>query len=181
VLFFDNVEVFLESAEAFVTNENVQGAVLFGLALVNPIPGDEFAVAITLFPRVVSFASKSGKVGKVLGRLASKSDGLTGGADETFEILDGVRRSKSADFVGNKTIPGEIFESGGKSLGVTDLRIDSLRSPKTTIDISDVGGSDRFFKNNLAPWHHHRSRSCVVPKERQSVRWCWIRLGTNNG
>jgi len=80
-----------------------------------------------------------------IARAASKA------GDETFEILDGVRRSKAADLVGNSTVPAEIIDSQGRQLGKADLPIDSLRSPKSSIDISTNSAADRFFKNNLEP------------------------------
>ena len=65
--------------------------------------------------------------------------------DEVYEIIEGVRRSKAADLVGNKTIPAEIHQKG-KQIGVKDVPIDSLRSPnKNSIDISNNVNSDRFF------------------------------------
>ncbi|MCP3994401.1 MAG: hypothetical protein GY722_04950, partial [bacterium] len=81
---------------------------------------------------------------RAVGRMADDAGG-------TFEILDGVRRSKAAEFVGNDTIPAQVIDAQQRDLGVFDLPIDSLRSPKPTIDISTHGATDRFFRKNLEP------------------------------
>ena len=95
---------------------------------------------------------------KVVDDIAESARALAGDASQTFEILDGVRRSKSADLVGNKTIPAEIIDAQQRNLGVTDLPIDSLLSPKSSIDISTSREADRFFRNNL-----DRARAGSVP------------------
>ncbi|WP_169749055.1 ParB/RepB/Spo0J family partition protein [Gynuella sunshinyii] len=35
-------------------------------------------------------------------------------ADQTFEIVDGIRRSKAADLVGNKTIKTDVLDANDK-------------------------------------------------------------------
>jgi hypothetical protein len=99
---------------------------------------------------VLAVGGSYGKLERKAERALAREISPRGGA-ETFEILDGVRRSKAAEFVGNRTVPAEIIDAEGRSLGVTDLQIESLLSPKATIDISTPQAADRFFKNNLNP------------------------------
>ncbi|MDA8019437.1 MAG: choice-of-anchor D domain-containing protein [Thermoanaerobaculia bacterium] len=84
-------------------------------------------------------------------RGAAHSDDVVEATTETFEILDGVRRSKSADLVGRDTIPAKVFDSEGASQGVREVPVNSLLSPKDKIDISTNQQADRFFNNNLEP------------------------------
>ncbi|MBK8069011.1 MAG: RHS repeat-associated core domain-containing protein [Rhodanobacteraceae bacterium] len=61
---------------------------------------------------------------------------------ETFEIIDGVRRAKAADLVGNATIPGTV--AGG---GAQDIPVAALLSPnKSSIDVSTPVAMDRYMR-----------------------------------
>jgi RHS repeat-associated protein len=44
-----------------------------------------------------------------------------GAASQTFEILDGVRRAKAADMIGNTTIPAEVLNSEGRIASRQDV------------------------------------------------------------
>ena len=79
--------------------------------------------------------------GQVEGAVARGAKGLaprgsTVIGEGTFEILDGVRRSKATEMSGRTTIPAEVVGSGGK---VVHLPLSALRSPKATIDASGTG------------------------------------------
>jgi hypothetical protein len=67
------------------------------------------------------------------------------GASQTFEILDGVRRAKAADMIGNMTIPAEVLNSEGRIAGRQDVPISNLLSPKPTIDVSTAKDMSRFM------------------------------------
>ncbi len=64
---------------------------------------------------------------------------------KTYEILSGVRRSKAAELLGKKTINAEIVDAGMKRIGISEIPIEALRSPKTAIDVSTQKGMDRFM------------------------------------
>jgi len=63
----------------------------------------------------------------------------------TFEILDGVRRAKAADLLGNTTIPGQVVSAEGVLGSIQNLTIDQLLSPRETIDVSTNAATDRFM------------------------------------
>ena len=67
------------------------------------------------------------------------------GGGQTFEILDGVRRSKAGDLVGNQTIPGQILNAEGKVVGTQNIPISQLLSPKPSIDVSTTVNMNRFM------------------------------------
>jgi len=60
-----------------------------------------------------------------------------GGGRTTYEILDGVRRSKAAEIAGRTGIEAEI-EVAGRTVGRETIPLDALRSPKEAIS---TGGS----------------------------------------
>ncbi len=55
---------------------------------------------------------------------------------DTYEISSGVRRAKTYQLAGRTSILAEVFARGGKSLGVRQLDIDQLLSPKPVIDLT---------------------------------------------
>lgn len=67
------------------------------------------------------------------------------GGGQTFEIMDGVRRSKAADLVGNQTIPAQILNAEGKVVGTQSIPINQLLSPKPSIDVSTTVNMTRFM------------------------------------
>jgi len=68
-------------------------------------------------------------------------------SEETFEILDGVRRAKSYELLGKPAIPAEIIDDEGNIVGRREVPIDSLRVPtKSRIDISTQKAWERFIK-----------------------------------
>jgi len=73
---------------------------------------------------------------------AEAAGGGTRAVEETFQILDGVRRSKAAELAGNATIRAEILGSGGK---VVEIPLDALRSPKGVIDATTSPGLSRWL------------------------------------
>jgi hypothetical protein len=87
---------------------------------------NEFII-ITALPNIGEGALELGEywAGRAL------SEAAEGGAEKTFEILDGVRRAKAAEMAGKPTIGAEVIGSGGK---VVEVPIEALRSPKAGID-----------------------------------------------
>ena len=74
--------------------------------------------------------------------------------EETFEIIDGVRRAKSHDLLGKSTIPAEIIDDEGNTVERRDVSIDSLRvTTKKSIDVSTQRDWERFMKtfNQVKP------------------------------
>ena len=68
-------------------------------------------------------------------------------AQQTYEIVDGVRRAKAAELLGNKTIPAQIVNSESKIVEQGNIAVDSLRSPnKTSIDMSSQTAVDRYMR-----------------------------------
>lgn len=67
--------------------------------------------------------------------------------EETFEIIDGVRRAKSYELLGKPAIPAEIIDEEGNTIARRDVPIDSLRAPtKEKIDVSTQKDWERFMK-----------------------------------
>jgi len=58
--------------------------------------------------------------------------------------LNGVRRSKTADLIGNKTINADITVDN-KFVGTKELPIGSLLSPKQNISMTRQKDADRFM------------------------------------
>jgi hypothetical protein len=58
---------------------------------------------------------------------------------QSFEILDGVRRSKAAEIAEKPTILAEVLDETGASQGMRELPLESLLSPKSNIDLADAG------------------------------------------
>ena len=95
------------------------------------------------------------KIGTMFSLASAALGGLTGASsladdavrlsDDTYEIIDGVRRAKAADLVGNGTIPAEIMDATGNSVA-THLPIDKLLSPKSVIDVGPGPAMDRWKK-----------------------------------
>jgi hypothetical protein len=70
---------------------------------------------------------------------------FTKGGKVTYEIIDGVRRAKSAELLGNQTIRANIYKNN-KLIDSVDIPIDSLLSPnKSSIDVSSGRKMDRFM------------------------------------
>src|SRR5262245_51555922 len=68
-------------------------------------------------------------------------------AEETFEIIDGVRRAKSYELLGKPVIPAEIIDELGNTVERRSVPIDSLRSTtKHSIDLSTQKDWERFMK-----------------------------------
>jgi hypothetical protein len=82
--------------------------------------------------------------GKGLLKALSKADDIADLAkvgragDETFEILDGVKRAKASDDLGKSTISAEI-DVGGRTVGKVDIPIENLRSPRPEIPTAGTG------------------------------------------
>lgn len=76
---------------------------------------------------------------------------------ETYELLDGVRRAKAAQTVGQATIPARIDDGSGALGPVVMIPIDNLRSPKDVIDVSTTA-KFRRFKESL-----DKARQGLVP------------------
>jgi RHS repeat-associated protein len=104
------------------------------------------ATEVTRVDHAVDTAEAGGSAAR-----RAATDGAAGagaakaGGKNLFKIDDGVRRSKSAEIVGNDTIPARIKRAGHPD-ELANLPVDSLRSPKTKIR-----RDSRFLDNNLAP------------------------------
>jgi hypothetical protein len=68
------------------------------------------------------------------------------GGRETFQIIDGVRRSKAFELGGAKTIRAQVLNPDGTRGPEIDVLIDDLRSPKSALDMSTTRQADRFWK-----------------------------------
>ena len=67
--------------------------------------------------------------------------------EETFEIIDGVRRAKSHDLLGKSTIPAEIIDDEGNTVERRDVSIDSLRvTTKRSIDVGTQRNWERLAR-----------------------------------
>jgi len=67
--------------------------------------------------------------------------------EETFEIIDGVRRAKSHELLGRTIIPAEIIDEEGNTVEWRDVPVDSLRvTTKSSIDVSTQKDWERFMK-----------------------------------
>ncbi|MGH9853366.1 MAG: hypothetical protein ACREBD_26295 [Blastocatellia bacterium] len=67
--------------------------------------------------------------------------------EETFEIIDGVRRAKSYELLGRPAIPAEIIDEEGNTVERRDVPVDSLRvTTKRSIDVSTQKDWERFMK-----------------------------------
>ena len=67
--------------------------------------------------------------------------------EQTFEIIDGVRRAKSYELLGRAVIPAEIIDEEGNTVAKRDVPIDSLRVlTKRSIDVSTQRDWERFMK-----------------------------------
>lgn len=61
------------------------------------------------------------------------------GGNQTFQILDGVRRATAANLKGATTIQAEILDANMASQGVQQVPINSLLSPYETINLNGSG------------------------------------------
>ncbi len=67
--------------------------------------------------------------------------------EDTFEIIDGVRRAKSFELVGKDAIPAEIIDDDGNLIVQREVLLTSLRvTTKRSIDISSLKDWERFMK-----------------------------------
>jgi hypothetical protein len=74
---------------------------------------------------------------------------LAGGAGRTFEILEGVRRSKAAELAGKTSITAEV-QVGGRVTETLEVPLESLRSPfKSAIDVSSSPAQMQRFQSIL--------------------------------
>ena len=68
-------------------------------------------------------------------------------AEETFEIIDGVRRAKSYELLGKAAIPAEIIDDEGHTIAQREVSPNSLRvTTKRSIDVSTQKEWERFMK-----------------------------------
>ena len=71
----------------------------------------------------------------------------------TFEIIDGVRRAKAAQLLGQDSISAKMFLNGKAQ--TMDVPIQNLLSPKSSINVSNAVDAKRFSttleKTRLAP------------------------------
>jgi hypothetical protein len=66
---------------------------------------------------------------------------------ETFEIIDGVRRAKANQLLGNQAVPANIFNAEGNLVGQGNIPVGALRSPnKSVIDMSTQVQADRYMR-----------------------------------
>jgi RHS repeat-associated protein len=87
-----------------------------------------------------------GGIAKLISNVAKPDEGplpATTAGEDTFRIVDGVRRSKAAELCGKSTICAEVEGTGGK---LTDIPIESLRSPKDVIETTGAVAAGRWAK-----------------------------------
>jgi RHS repeat-associated protein len=104
-------------------------------------------------------AEAGGPMLEGVGAVAKGAGAAGNAADDTYEILDGVRRAKAAEKMGHKTIPAKIFDKWGNEIGRTDIPIDKLRSPKDSIDVGRQVDMDRWLKT----WEQTKAGSTPPP------------------
>ncbi len=120
-------EVFRQMKEAQARADVVAFRVLVEIyAMAMSVKGGAGKPPVGLPPRPPSPAGGGG------------AGGAAGAAEATFEILNGVRRSKAAEIAGQTTIEAEI-EVGSRTVGTQTVALDSLRSPKETISTAGAG------------------------------------------
>ncbi|WP_426733189.1 RHS repeat-associated core domain-containing protein [Myxococcus faecalis] len=110
-----------------------------GLSLVGAVPGIGDAI------KGAAIVAKVGGVavaGVAVAKASKAAKGAGQGAQQTFEILDGVRRSKAAEMAGQTTVKAEVIGTGGQ---VIDVPLDALRSPKTMIDATTNSSLQRWM------------------------------------
>ena len=109
-----------------------------GLGTRRSINGQEVAVSGLVGGAISGTAAG---VSKVLSSAGTPAE------NPTYEIVDGVRRAKAADLIGNKTIPAQIVDSQSKVVGQGNVAVDALRSPnKSSIDMSSQAAVDRYMR-----------------------------------
>jgi RHS repeat-associated protein len=64
-------------------------------------------------------------------------------ADESFEIAEGVRRSKAADMLNQETISARVIREG-QADELVDLPLSTLRSPKPVIEARSLTDAERM-------------------------------------
>ncbi len=103
------------------------GVIVNDLAILNVLAAPRLAAGLTAGARDPCF------------RAAAKT------TPQTSEILDGVRRVKAADLVGNPAIPAQILNAEGKVVGTQNLPVSQVLSPKPCIDVRSTVNMDRFM------------------------------------
>ncbi|MGE4071147.1 MAG: RHS repeat-associated core domain-containing protein [Lysobacterales bacterium] len=117
-------------------------------AIVVGVAGAEIGAALLANPgtvNTISIAAAEIAGGDALGggTLVVAGGVASRAANETLEIIDGVRRAKIADTIGSSTIRAEISGSGQ----ISEVPVASLLSPnKSTIDVSTSVGMDRYMR-----------------------------------
>jgi RHS repeat-associated protein len=72
---------------------------------------------------------------------------FTRGSKVTYEIIDGVRRAKATEMMGQKTITANILNESSEIVDIVEIPLSSLYSPnKLSIDFYTDIGKDRFMK-----------------------------------
>jgi RHS repeat-associated protein len=65
--------------------------------------------------------------------------------DESYEILDGVRRAKANNIAGNQSVSIDLYDqSGATFLETRTATLDSLLSPRSHVDVSNMTNINRF-------------------------------------
>jgi hypothetical protein len=68
-------------------------------------------------------------------------------SEESFEIIDGVRRAKSHELLGRSSIIAEIIDQTGNLVELREVALDFLHVPtKSSIDVSTQTAWERFMK-----------------------------------
>ena len=66
--------------------------------------------------------------------------------NETFELLDGLRRAKACELLGLKSIAAEVIDRDGYIIEKRDIELTALRIPsKDRIDVSALSNWERFM------------------------------------
>ncbi|WP_437960302.1 hypothetical protein WME76_12120 [Sorangium sp. So ce119] len=95
---------------------------------------------------------------------AANSDRIDDATETTYEILDGMRRSKAVEIAGDSTIQAEVLGSGGKIIDVS-----SQRSAITKVNHRHVGGWVDPLAQHAAS-NHFRIEVAADPRSARQPR-----------
>jgi len=129
-----------EDFSASVFGQNLHGADVSGIQ--RGVSTFNLAMAVMPVLRIEGATTRLATDGAEI--LAGET--AEGGGAQTFEILDGVRRAKANDLLGNQTVSANIFNADSQLIGQQNIPISSLLSPnKAAIDLSTQTAVDRYM------------------------------------
>lgn len=66
---------------------------------------------------------------------------------ETFEIIDGIRRAKSHELLGKPSIAAEVIDATGNLIELREVPLEALRvTSKSSLDVSTLNRWERFMQ-----------------------------------